>query len=163
MPSLRARAALFAAEAHEGQVRKYTGEPYFNHCRAVGQLVKQRDGDEFMIAAAYLHDTLEDTDVTVEQLRNNFPPAVVDLVIGLTDVYTSEAYPSLNRGARKTLECARYLMESCEVQTIKLCDLIDNTRSIVQFDPSFAITYLREKANLLEAFDPSVLVRRGVS
>lgn len=151
------RAAVVAADAHEGQVRKYTGEPYLNHCREVAILVAERGGDNYMIAAAWLHDTIEDTDVTEADLRVYFPPAVVDIVVGLTDVYTSAAFPTWNRKRRKATECHRYSQESADVQRVKLCDLMDNTKSIIKHDPKFAILYLREKADLLAVFRDEVM------
>lgn len=151
------RASIVARRAHEDQTRKYTGEPYFNHCRAVAMLVSQRGGTNWMIAAAYLHDTIEDTMVTAQWLRVYFPPAVVDIVVGLTDVYTTQAYPSLNRQQRKRLEVERYALEAADVQRVKLCDLMDNTRSIIEHDPKFAITYLKEKADLMAVFREEVM------
>lgn len=151
------RASTVAAMAHEGQYRKYTGEPYFNHCHNVAREVESRGYNEYMVAAAYLHDTIEDTDVTAQWLRVYFPPATVDLVIGLTDVYTHEAFPHLNRAQRKELECERYRGECEDVQRIKLCDLVDNTKSIVKHDPGFAMLYLREKSDLLACFTDTVL------
>lgn len=66
MPDLLiADAAAFAAQAHAGQVRKYTGEPYIRHPEAVAKLVQASGGDTAMVAAAWLHDTVEDTAVTV--------------------------------------------------------------------------------------------------
>jgi (p)ppGpp synthase/HD superfamily hydrolase len=56
-----------------------------------------------MICAAWLHDTVEDTGMTVERLTMLFGPAVANLVGELTDVYTHEAYPHFNREKRKTL------------------------------------------------------------
>lgn len=155
--SIISRAYLFARNAHNGQVRKYTGEPYIQHCRNVAKLVSGLGGSEQMIAAAYLHDTIEDCGVNVNDIRDEFGSVVLQLVIGLTDMYTKENYPDMNRELRKKNEAARYATESIEVQTIKLCDLIDNTSCIVKYDPEFAITYLREKADLLEVFDVSVL------
>ena len=151
------RAARFAFAAHFNQQRKYTGVPYFDHCESVANKVEARGGDKYMIAAAYLHDTLEDTDATVEELRKVFPPIVVDTVIGLTDVYTKEEFPYLNRAERKGLEVKRYASESAHVQAVKLCDLADNTSDIVEYDPKFAIIYLTEKVELLKVFRSSVL------
>lgn len=151
------RAEIVACGLHEGQKRKYTGERYIVHCEAVAKLVKERGGDNFMQAAAWLHDTIEDTPATEVNLRVWFQSDVVDLVVGLTDVYTKAKFPSLNRAARKALEVQRYAGESSSVQLIKVCDMIDNTKSIIEHDPAFAILYLREKADLLSVFRYSVL------
>lgn len=70
----------------------------------------------------------------------------------LTDVYTSERHPELNRATRKGLERDRLAKASLQAQLIKVADLISNTRSIVAEDPKFAVTYLQEKAALLRCF-----------
>ncbi|MBW3551609.1 MAG: HD domain-containing protein [Proteobacteria bacterium] len=96
------RARNFAAHAHHGQTRKYTGEPYFNHCEDVAHLVEASGGDKTMIAAASLHDTIEDTDLTrdpsaqadVMALREDLTSALQELspklraVVLLRDVAT---------------------------------------------------------------------------
>lgn len=152
------RAHHVARLAHEGQLRKYTGEPYFNHCLEVARLVHDRYNNQFMTAAAFLHDTIEDTWVTEEWLLEYFTPTVVHLVVELTDVYTREAYPENNRASRKSAECHRYAtLVSANAQRIKVCDLIDNTKSIIKHDAKFAVLYLREKADMLAGFRPYVL------
>lgn len=149
-PSLVQRAADFAKKAHEGQQRKYTGDPYFVHCEAVALKVKARGGNNVQIAAAYLHDTIEDCGVTEEEIRSEFGPKVAKLVVELTDVFTSEAFPYLNRFLRKRLEAYRLGAISKEAKLIKYCDIDDNTSSIMQHDPDFARVYMREKADMLD-------------
>ena len=149
--NLITKAAEYAERAHEGQTRKYTGDPYFVHVARVAHLVEERGGTPDMIAAAFLHDTVEDTSTTILDIVANFGPTVAKLVEELTDVYTHEAFPDKNRAERKRLECERMATISDEAKAIKLCDLIDNTDSIVRHDPGFAKIYLREKANLLES------------
>lgn len=148
--NLRERALVFAKNAHEGQVRRYTGEPYFNHVESVGKRVAAITNDEEMVAAAILHDTLEDTDATMDELIEAFGRKVAELVIELTDQYTSEAYPKMNRKLRKDLEAVRLGQISEKAKLIKLCDLADNTSTIVEHDPGFAKIYLKEKALILE-------------
>ena len=146
----------FAEKAHEGQTRKYTGEPYIVHPRAVANLVAARGGDKAMICAAYLHDVVEDCDVELATIYNLFGPDIGLLVNELTDEYTKENYPELNRRARKSMEADRLGKVSDRAKLIKLCDLADNTKTIVEHDPGFATVYLREKAHLLEVmgFEP---------
>lgn len=146
-----AEAKAFAMAKHHGQVRKYTGEAYFTHCFAVGQMVQDRGGAPEVVAAAILHDTLEDTKTTEHELLDQFGPVVVSLVKELTDEFTKERYPHLNRAQRKLAEAARLGTISASAKLIKLCDMIDNTKSIVEHDPDFAVLYLREKAAVLEA------------
>lgn len=145
------RIIQIAREAHEGQTRKYTGEPYINHPIRVAQMVRKRMGTDAQIAAAILHDTLEDTDLSPGSIRQWGGDEVLDLVVELTDVFTAESHPYLNRPDRKALECRRLATISPNAKMIKLCDLIDNTNDIVTNDPKFAIVYLREKADALEA------------
>lgn len=121
------------------------------HCEAVAHEVARRGGSDSLIAAAYLHDVVEDTNTTLDEIRDQFGFTVADLVDELTDKFTKEEYPELNRIERKRRECERWKKCSEQAQLIKLCDLIDNTETIVKYDPSFAVVYLREKADLLEA------------
>jgi (p)ppGpp synthase/HD superfamily hydrolase len=137
----------FARCAHRKQKRKYTGEPYAVHCEAVASLVAQYTADQDVIAAACLHDTVEDTDVTASEIYEVFGQRVAQLVLEVTDVSRPE---DGNRKARKALDCEHVARSSPEGATIKLADLIDNTGSIVKYDKGFARSYLREKEALLE-------------
>src|SRR5688572_2066454 len=85
---LESRARGFAERAHAaiGQRRKYTGEPYIVHPIAVAELVRSVPHTPEMIAAALLHDVVEDTPVTLAQIEAEFGPVVADLVDWLTDV-----------------------------------------------------------------------------
>ena len=141
----------FAKQKHEevGQLRKYTGEPYIVHPVAVAQLVASVDQGIDLIAAAFLHDTIEDTNTTYEELRDvGFGHPIASLVVELTDVYVSPEQG--NRATRKELERQRLATVSPWAKTVKLADLIDNTRSIVLHDENFAKVYMREKQLLLE-------------
>ena len=142
------KAKLFAKDAHEsiGQTRKYTGEPYFVHPYEVARIVMDSGGDEAMICAAYLHDVVEDTPVTLKIIESEFGPDVASLVEMLTDISTPA---DGNRAARKAIDLAHTEQASPRAKTIKLADLISNTKSIVQHDPEFAKTYLSEKAKLM--------------
>lgn len=142
--------------AHAGQVRKYTGDPYWRHCLAVYDLVKEWGGTEDMLCAALLHDTLEDTELTEAAIAQTFGPSVLELVLELTDEYTSENYPGLNREQRKQREAERLARCSLEARVIKLADMEDNTSSIVAHDPGFAKVYLAEKARVLDLIGDSL-------
>lgn len=155
-------AAAFARAAHQavGQKRKYTGAPYWIHCEAVAKTVTTYAETEDMIVAAWLHDTLEDTQVTMLDLSMVFGPGVLDLVHALTDQFVGEHYG--NRAYRKQLEASRLSLVSPYAQTIKYADLIDNTQSIVEFDPGFARVYLAEMEHLLRVMtqgDPGLRTR----
>lgn len=146
--TLEDRAREFATKAHAGQKRKYTGAPYVTHCEAVAEIVRGIPGcTEEMIAAAWLHDTVEDCGVSRAEIAHQFGAEVALLVDALTDV----SQPSDgNRKARKALDLLYTAQAKPPAKTIKLADLIDNTSTIVQYDPAFAKVYLQEKLVLLE-------------
>jgi len=143
------RARIFATAAHSAvaQLRKYTMEPYIVHPREVADIVATVDHTPEMLAAAWLHDVVEDTGVTNEVIRAEFGHKVAELVGWLTDVSRPEQG---NRATRKAIDRAHTAAAPAEAQTIKLADLISNTRSIVEYDAKFARTYLEEKRLLLE-------------
>lgn len=143
------RARVFATAAHAavGQVRKYTFEPYIVHPTEVASIVATVPHTDEMLAAAYLHDTVEDTDVTILDIQIEFGNEVASLVSWLTDVSRPE---DGNRAVRKAMDRAHIAMAPAGAQTVKLADLIANTRSIVAHDPAFAKIYLAEKRMLLE-------------
>ena len=140
------RAYGFAKVAHDGQLRA-SGEPYITHPLAVATIVARYGADEATICAALLHDTVEDTPVTLEQIEGLFGVRVASLVEQLTDVSRPE---DGNRRTRKAIDLAHTATATPEAKTVKLADLISNTRTIVEFDPDFARVYLAEKARLLE-------------
>ena len=145
---LDSRAETFATIAHArvGQIRKYTGAPYIEHPRAVVALVRSVPHDEAMLAAAWLHDTVEDTGVLPEEIVRVFGEDVGSLVEQLTDV--SKASDG-NRKARKAIDREHTARATPRAKTIKLADLIDNSKSILTLDPKFAVVYLAEKRELL--------------
>lgn len=143
------QAYRFAVNAHGDQKRKYTGEPYVNHCVEVAKIVQSAGGDIEMICAALLHDTIEDTPVTHEELVkecHGFYAGIADLVLWLSDVSKPE---DGNRAVRKTIDRIRIGQAPARAKTIKLADLISNSASIINHDPKFAKTYLAEKRLLL--------------
>lgn len=145
---LEGRARAFARAAHSGQLRKYTKLPYVTHCAAVADIVREVPGcTEEMIAAAWLHDTVEDCGTRIEELFVEFGQEVANLVYWLTDV--SKPFDG-NRAFRKELDRKHLSKAPAQAQTVKIADLIDNTNSIVQYDPDFAKVYLKEKLALLD-------------
>lgn len=143
------QAKEFAMSAHNAaqQVRKYTNEPYWVHPAEVAAIVASVPHTDSMLAAAWLHDTVEDTAVTIEDVTREFGKEVANLVAWLTDV--SQPHDG-NRAHRKQLDRVHIAQAPAEVHTIKLADLISNTKSIVEHDPEFAKVYLEEKRLLLE-------------
>ena len=112
-----------------------------------------------MVYAALLHDVLEDTPTSGTELLNylmeitdkpELSMRVFRLVRELTDVYTKESYPDVNRRGRKELEAMRLGRISPKGQTIKYADLLDNGMDIMSNDPNFGKVYLREKEEILK-------------
>lgn len=143
-----AKVFCLAAHAAVGQRRKYTGEPYHLHPFEVADTVAGTEYcTEEMIVAALLHDVVEDTQVTLDLIARRFGTVVAAYVEQLTDVSKPE---DGNRAARKAIDLAHTAKASPQAKTIKLADLISNSRSIVERDPEFAKVYLAEKRALLE-------------
>jgi (p)ppGpp synthase/HD superfamily hydrolase len=146
---LEARALEFARAAHGsiGHMRKYTGEPYIVHPIAVAEIVRSVPHTPEMIAAAYLHDVVEDTPVTLDELRAEFGDEVAELVDWLTDVSRPG---DGNRRTRKAIDLEHTAKAPPAAKTIKLADLIDNSLTIAEHDRGFWPVYRREKRALLE-------------
>ncbi|WP_048919549.1 HD domain-containing protein [Rufibacter radiotolerans] len=150
----------FAVEAHGEQQRKFNFEPYVRHLERVAQTVMAYGGTTGMVMAALLHDVLEDTPVTVPELQAFLeevcqdtitkPEEVLQMVIDLTDQFTKAQAPGHNRRRRKEMERQRLATISPRAQTIKLADIIDNTRDIIAYDISFARVYVPEIVAVLE-------------
>lgn len=159
-------ASIIAADKHSTQFRKYDESPYFTHLKRVAGIAEKYELGDTSIAAAYLHDILEDYKYTkvyepsqlARLLLSTGADAekvseVVSLVIELTDIYTVAKHPDKNRKVRKALEAERLSNISHKGKLIKLADLIDNTSDITVQDPNgFAPLYLKEKAAILAGF-----------
>lgn len=149
MTDLIERACEFATNAHQriGQRRKYTNQPYDSHLAAVARLVSEVSDDPDMVAAAWLHDTVEDTPATLDDIEKNFGASVAELVEELTDV----SKPSDgNRAKRKDIDRLHSAQTSTRAKTVKLADLIDNCKDIRKNDERFARVYLNEMGALLK-------------
>ncbi len=129
---LLARAWNFAAERHVHQRRKgETAEPYVNHLAEVAELVAMAtSGDDAnLIAAAVLHDTIEDTDTTKAELAARFNDDVAALVTEVTDDQ------SLHRARRKELQVTSAKSKSRRARILKLADKTSNLRSLARSPP----------------------------
>ena len=158
MSDLVQRAQIFSTKAHGeiGQVRKYTDEPYIVHPASVAARVMTVSNDEHLIAAAWLHDTVEDTKVTMKDIRAEFGETVAGLVESLTDVTTLQVG---NRKIRKEIERQHTAQASLGAKTVKLADLIDNAHSILQYDKGFSHKFMWEMKLLLDVLvegDPTL-------
>jgi len=144
MSDLVSRARAFAEKAHGAQQRKYEKQPYVAHLDRVVELLRAHGFDApHLLAAAYLHDTLEDTQTSLQDIISDFGPEG-ELVYWLSDLEKG------NRKTRKLMSALRLSRAPIEAKLIKLADLADNTPSIVEHDPDFAKVYVAEKDNILE-------------
>lgn len=145
-------AALFAMAAHAavGQKRKYTGLPYHVHPRQVRQILVDHvpSATPAMLDAADLHDVVEDTQVTLEMINQEFGYEVARLVQGLTKFQ----YPAdFTRKRKFALEVVRLDNWCPRVKTIKLADSYANMLDYLKDDPKYAKkVYLPEKRILLD-------------
>ena len=144
------QAKEFAIKAHNSiaHKRKYTDEPYHVHPERVATLVAGVTSDSEVVAAAWLHDVLEDVapknpNFNEEIIREIFGDNVLQLVLEVTDV----SKPSDgNRAKRKAIDREHLAKASNEGKTIKLADLIDNIEDISKHDPNFAKIFKKEAA-----------------
>ena len=152
MQDLVKRAQEFATQAHRriDQRRKYTNQPYDAHLKAVADIVASVSDDAETIASAWLHDTLEDTPATYEDIESEFGTTVAIMVDELTDV----SRPSDgNRAVRKAIDREHLAHAGRKAKTVKLADLIDNCRDIVKHDEAFGRIFVTEASALLEVLE----------
>lgn len=149
MTDLVLLAQTFATAAHAavGQKRKYSGDDYIVHPIRVAGIVKQFGGSDAQIAAAFLHDTVEDTDVTIDLIRDTFGDDITTLVDGLTDVSVAS---DGNRATRKAIDRQHTIDACADTQFVKCADIIDNSSDIEENDASFWKVYRREMLLLLD-------------
>jgi len=143
------KALAWAEAAHDGQTRKGSGEPYVEHPKRVSAMVASLGAQEHVVAAALLHDVLEDTDLTYRDLDAEFGLPVAELVLDLTDKYTPNTRPTWTRAMRKKAEAERYRSLSWEARLVKLCDVLDNAKDARENLGEEAEAYLAEKRRVV--------------
>jgi (p)ppGpp synthase/HD superfamily hydrolase len=150
--SLILAAANFASMAHKGQKRKYTNRPYIEHpMRVAGQVSLLEDVTEEEVAAAWLHDVIEDCDPSYAKLIDEtWPERIATLVLDLTN--PSKKRPEIDRKSRKSLDREHFRHVGRWAKLIKLVDRIDNIRDMDGAEAGFKSLYLQESlllANVL--------------
>ena len=145
---MKARLVAHAAHAAVGQRRKHSGIAYINHPADVVKILLDHSTiiTRRMIQAAWLHDVVEDTKITIDFIKEEFDTGVARMVYGLTN----ERPAGMNRAERHAHNVQRMSRCAGDVQTIKLADCIANMRDVVREDPKFAPQYLAEKRVLLD-------------
>jgi GTP pyrophosphokinase len=127
--NLICRAFNFAYQLHEGQYRK-SGEPYIAHPVAVAELLRDLGGDSAMIAAGFLHDVVEDTDITVEQIEEKFGTQVRQLVEGVTKLSKFNFSSKTERQAENFRRMFLAMAKDIRVIVVKLADRLHNMRTL---------------------------------
>jgi guanosine-3',5'-bis(diphosphate) 3'-pyrophosphohydrolase len=127
------RALAFAAHKHRDQRRKdKDASPYINHPIAAASVLANEGGveDPVVLAAALLHDTIEDTETTLEELIENFGEEIAAIVMEVTDD------KSLDKPERKRLQVESAAGKSPRAKLVKLADKISNLRDIIAMPPA---------------------------
>ena len=160
MDSLILKAAHIAREAHHGQLRKYRPRPYIEHparVAASAMLIDDITPDE--IAAAWLHDVIEDCGYTAERLlAEGMTEKTMQLVVELTN--PSKQHPELSRSERMQLDREHMRNISFAARRLKMLDRIDNLRDVAEAPGDFRSLYAAETVLLtdeLQDVDPRLL------
>ena len=131
-PPLLTAAVRFAAAAHDGQVRKGSGEPYLTHPLGV-MVILGRSGwgeDDDLLAAAALHDVLEDTPTTPADLAARFPPRVCELIAALSERKRDGTGAKIPWEVRKAEHRTRLAAADAPTRALALADKLHNLRSL---------------------------------
>lgn len=147
MNSLEYRARIYATNCHFNQRLPYTREHFIVHPAAVAELVRSVPHTPEMLAAAWLHDTVEEARATVEDIRHFFGEDVAGLVEMLTSVSRPE---DGNEARRRGIDLIHLSLASPEAKTIKIAEMIDIARFVAAWDPAVAAVHLREQLGMLE-------------
>ena len=126
------RAIIFAVRAHAGTERRGKGFPYIVHPMEAVEIVATMTADQELLAAAALHDTVEDTDTTVEQLRSEFGDRVASLVASESDEKHEGVSESDSWHARKQAAIDRLARASHDAKMVALGDKLSNMRAIAR-------------------------------
>ena len=126
------RAIVFAVRAHAGTERRGKGFPYIVHPLEAVEIVATMTADQELLAAAALHDTVEDTDVTVEQLRAEFGDRIAALVVSESDIVVEGASEEQSWHARKQAAIDRLARATHDAKIVALGDKLSNMRAIAR-------------------------------
>jgi GTP pyrophosphokinase len=132
--SVLEKAYRFAAKCHEGQTRD-SGEPYMAHPIMVAHILSDMRMDVVAMETGLLHDVVEDTSVTVEQVRKEFGPEVARCVDGVTKLSKLDIFSAEDRQAESVRKMLLAMVEDIRVILVKLADRIHNMRTLGYLNP----------------------------
>jgi (p)ppGpp synthase/HD superfamily hydrolase len=141
-------AVSFAAYAHRDDVRKYTNEPYIVHPIEVATTVIQYTSSIDGAIVALLHDVVEDTHYTINDILDRFGTSIARHVAAVTKPSTKK---DGNRAVRREMDRVHYAKGDTTAHNVKLADIMSNSRDIVDHDPKFAKVYLKENMALAKS------------
>jgi Guanosine polyphosphate pyrophosphohydrolases/synthetases len=146
------RAIVFAVNAHHNTERRGKGFPYIVHPMEAVEIVATITSDQQLLAAAALHDTIEDTDVTVEQLRAEFGERIASLVHAESDQFTEGVSEEDSWHDRKQAAIDRLAAASHDAKIVAMGDKLSNMRAIwrdyqQQGDRLWQIFHVKDKAS----------------
>lgn len=146
------RAIVFAVKAHHNTERRGKGFPYIVHPMEAVEIVATITSDQELLAAAALHDTVEDTEVTVEQLRAEFGDRIADLVYAESDRFTEGVSEEDSWHDRKQAAIDRLASASHDAKVVAMGDKLSNMRAIwrdyqAKGDELWKIFHVTDKAS----------------
>ncbi|HZF69070.1 MAG TPA: bifunctional (p)ppGpp synthetase/guanosine-3',5'-bis(diphosphate) 3'-pyrophosphohydrolase [Gemmatirosa sp.] len=133
-PELLARAYRYSERAHEGQTRS-SGEPYVSHCVEVAKILADLQLDTTTVAAGLIHDVVEDTKITVEDVERAFGAEVAQIVDGLTKIGNLPMHSKEERQAENYRKLLLSVAKDARVILIKLADRLHNMRTLDYLPP----------------------------
>ena len=144
------RAIVYAVRAHSGVERRGKGFPYIVHPMEAMSIVATMTSDQELLAAAALHDTVEDTEVTVEDLRRTFGDRVASLVADESDILVEGQSSAQSWEARKKAAIAHLAGASHDAKIVALGDKLSNMRAIardyaIQGDALWQLFHVKDK------------------
>ncbi len=144
------RAFEFAYQLHKGQMRA-SGEPYIAHPVAVANILRSLGGDSAMIAAGFLHDVVEDTDVSADEIEAHFGAEVRQMVEGVTKLSKFQFNSKTERQAENFRRMFLAMAQDIRVIVVKLADRLHNMRTLQHLPPEKQVQKARET---IEIFAP---------
>lgn len=146
------RAIVFAVKAHHNTERRGKGFPYIVHPMEAVEIVATITSDQELLAAAVLHDTIEDTDVTVDQLRQEFGDRIATLVQAESDQFKEEENETDSWHGRKQAAIDRLAAASLDAKIVAMGDKLSNMRAIardyaLKGDDLWQIFHVTDKAS----------------
>ena len=128
------RAYVFSAKVHHGQTR-LSGEPYLSHPLSVAMMLTELNLDEYAVVTGLLHDTVEDTIATIDEIKELFGPEVAFLVDGVTKISEISNKSKSERQAENFRKIILAMSKDIRVILIKLCDRVHNMRTLKYLPP----------------------------